>query len=90
MATLMDDGSLLIHAALDAPFEEVVRGFGAKRVKAVDPFNLSPVRAAQLSIEQRQVVIKERIKELQAFDKNLSFAKAWTILRSTRPDLFDR
>lgn len=82
------DGTLLIQAAIDGPFVEVEshRSQRPVRAESADP---SPIDAKQLSTQARQAVIKAKIKELQDWDKTLSFANAWAALRATRPDLFD-
>jgi hypothetical protein len=92
MATLMDDCSLLIYAALDGPFEEIVRGLGAKQVKSVvtdltdttsDITGGRPGRAAN-----RQQMIKDLIKQMQALEPKLTFVQCWNILQRDRPELF--
>jgi hypothetical protein len=91
MAIQMDDGSLLIHGALDGlsvPLEPIVK------VKSVETPTLLQHQIehggpATLNAAARPQKIKDLIKERQLKQTSLTFVKAWAILQQKRPELFD-
>jgi hypothetical protein len=91
----MNDGSILIQAAVDGPFEPSLRSLGAVRIKGVsvaDPLLVHQIehgRPQSLSHAEKQERIKALIKEMRSRISGLTFAQAWEHLQKTRPDLFD-
>jgi hypothetical protein len=95
MATKLNDGSFLIQAGIDGPFEPT---FGAKRIKSVadsglvDPLELHQLvhgRPQSLSHADKQERIKDLIQEMRKAKPGLTFVQAWERLQKTRPELFD-
>ena len=89
----MNDGSILIQAGLDGPFEQVF----AKKVKGVSPVGADPLlvhqiehgRPQSLSHADKRERIKALIAEMRKAKPGLTFVQAWERLQKTRPDLFD-
>jgi hypothetical protein len=88
MAIQMDDGTLLIHAVLDGPFEPVVK------VKSISQPSLAQHvlehgRPTTQKDSVRKETIKRLIREMQTRLPSLTFVQAWNRLQQTRPELFD-
>lgn len=99
---IQPDGSILIHAALDGPFEQIVSSkvdrliadLLPKKVKGVETptlfqHQIEHGRPGTPNAATRQEIIKRLIRELQSRNPTLTFVQAWTRLQQQRPELFD-
>ena len=81
----LTDGSLIIQAAVDGPFEPI-------RSVSSDPLLIQQIqhgRPQSLSHAEKQDKLKVLIREMRQSKPGLTFAQAWEKLYKSNPDLFD-